>query len=140
MENFVKITISTQINTSIEKVWECFNSPEHVVNWNAASDDWHCPKSTNDLRIGGSFNHTMAAKDGSFSFDFEGVYNNIKTNESIAYSLADGRQILVTFEKSGDGVIVTEIFDSENENPIEMQQASWQAILDRFKAYVEGAN
>ncbi len=140
MENFVKITISTQINTSIEKVWECFNSPEHVVNWNAASDDWHCPKSTNDLRIGGSFNHTMAAKDGSFSFDFEGVYNDIKTNESIAYSLADGRQILVTFEKSGDGVIVTEVFDAETENPIEMQQAGWQAILDRFKAYVEGAN
>ncbi len=140
MENFVKITISTQINTSIEKVWGCFNSPEHVVNWNAASDDWHCPKSTNDLRIGGSFNHTMAAKDGSFSFDFEGVYNDIKTNESIAYSLADGRQILVTFEKSGDGVIVTEVFDAETENPIEMQQAGWQAILDRFKAYVEGAN
>ena len=73
MENFVKITVSTTINESIDKVWDCFNNPDHVVNWNAASDDWYCSKSTNDLRVGGSFNHTMSARDGSFSFDFEGV-------------------------------------------------------------------
>lgn len=137
MSNFTKITVSATVNAPIEKVWDCFNNPEHVVNWNAASDDWHCPKSTNDLRVGGSFNHTMAARDGSFSFDFEGIYSAIKTNESIAYGLSDGRQILVTFEKSGDSVIVTELFDAETENPIEMQQAGWQAILDRFKGYVE---
>jgi uncharacterized protein YndB with AHSA1/START domain len=137
MSNFTKITVSATVNAPIEKVWDCFSNPEHVVNWNAASDDWHCPKSTNDLRVGGSFNHTMAARDGSFSFDFEGIYSAIKTNESIAYGLSDGRQILVTFEKSGDSVIVTELFDAETENPIEMQQAGWQAILDRFKSYVE---
>lgn len=137
MKNFTKITVSATVNAPIEKVWDCFSNPEHVVNWNAASDDWHCPKSTNDLRVGGSFNHTMAARDGSFSFDFEGIYSAIKTNESIAYGLSDGRQILVTFEKSGDSVIVTELFDAETENPIEMQQAGWQAILDRFKGYVE---
>jgi uncharacterized protein YndB with AHSA1/START domain len=137
MEKFTKITVTNSINAPIEKVWVCFNIPEHVVNWNFASDDWFCPKSTNDLRVGGSFNHTMAARDGSFSFDFEGVYNDIKTNESLAYGLADGRQILVTFEKSGESVVVTEVFDAETENPVEMQQAGWQAILDNFKGYVE---
>ncbi len=134
---FTKITISATINAPIETVWDCFNNPEHVIHWNAASDDWHCPKSTNDLRVGGSFNHTMAARDGSFSFDFEGVYSAITVNKSIAYGLSDGRQILVTFEQGGESVIVTEVFDAETENPIEMQQAGWQAILDRFKGYVE---
>lgn len=138
MENFTKITISATVFASIEKVWDCFNNPEHVVNWNFASNDWYCPKSTNDLQVGGSFNHTMAARDGSFSFDFEGVYSAITVNKSIAYGLSDGRQILVTFEQNGDSVIVTEVFDAETENPIEMQKGGWQAILDNFKTYVEG--
>lgn len=138
MQNLTKITVSATIKASLEKVWESFNDPKHVVNWNAASDDWHCPNSINDLRVGGSFNHTMAARDSSFSFDFEGVYSAITNYESLAYSLSDGRQILVTFEQSSDSVIVKELFDAETENPIEMQQAGWQAILDRFKGYVEG--
>jgi uncharacterized protein YndB with AHSA1/START domain len=137
MENFIKITVSTTINASIEKVWECFNNPEHVVNWNFASPDWHCPKSTNDLRVGEGFNHTMAARDGSFSFDFEGKYLEIKPLELIHYDLADGRNIYVHFEKIGDSTKVTEIFDAETENSIELQQGGWQAILDNFKGYVE---
>jgi uncharacterized protein YndB with AHSA1/START domain len=137
MEKFIQITVSSNINASIEKVWNCFNSPEHIVHWNAASDDWHCPKSTNNLVVGGSFCNTMAAKDGSFSFDFEGIYSSVNANYSLAYGLADGRQIEVIFEETGDSVLVTEIFDAETENPIEMQKAGWQAILDNFKNYVE---
>jgi uncharacterized protein YndB with AHSA1/START domain len=138
MENFTKITVSTTIDVPIEKVWECFNEPEHVMNWNYASPDWHCPKSTNDLRVGGSFNHTMAAKDGSFSFEFEGKYLEIKPLELIHYDLVDGRNIFVNFEKTGDKTKVTEIFDAETENSIELQKAGWQAILDNFKTYIEG--
>ena len=140
MEEFVKITVSTTINATVEKVWECFNEPNHVVNWNFAAPEWHCPKSSNDLRVGGKFNHTMAAKDGSFSFDFEGKYLEIKHLELIHYDLVDGRNIYVTFEKEGNATKVTEVFDAETENTIELQKGGWQAILNNLKGYIESLN
>jgi len=132
-----KITVATTVQTDIDKAWACWTLPEHITQWTFASDDWHCPKATNDLRTGGKFSSTMAAKDGSMSFDFEGIYDEVIEKQKIAYSLADGRQIEVLFETDGTSTKITETFDPENENSAEMQRAGWQAILDNFKKHAE---
>ena len=134
-----QITVTTLVEAAIEHVWECWTNPDHIMEWNHASDDWHCPAATNDLTVGGTFSSTMSANDGSTSFDFEGTYTDIIENERIEYSLADGRHISVTFEEEDDKIRVTEVFDAESENPIEMQQAGWQAILYNFRDYTEAS-
>ena len=134
-----QITVTTLVEAAIEHVWECWTNPDHIMEWNHASDDWHCPAATNDLTVGGTFSSTMSANDGSASFDFEGTYTDIVEYERIEYSLADDRHISVTFEEEDDKIRVTEVFDAEGENPIEMQQAGWQAILDNFRDYTEAS-
>lgn len=132
-----KITVETTVKSPIEKTWMLWTSPEHITKWNNASDDWHTPRAENDLRVGGKFLLRMEAKDGSFGFDFEGVYDQVKTNELISYTMSDGRKTTITFSTLGNETKVTETFDAENQNSIEMQRAGWQAILDNFKKYVE---
>lgn len=131
------LTVQNNINAPLEKVWQYWSEPEHIVNWNHASDDWHSPKAENDLRTGGRFVSTMAAKDGSMSFDFEGVYDEVIPQQRIAYTMADGRKVEVTFKSNDDSTEVIEAFEAENIHSLEMQQAGWQAILDNFKKYVE---
>jgi uncharacterized protein YndB with AHSA1/START domain len=131
------ITVETTVNAPITKVWNYWSQPDHITKWCQASPDWHAPYADNDLRTGGKFKTTMAAKDGSFSFDFGGVYSDVKEHSLIAYDLEDGRQVNITFEDLGDSVKITETFDPENENPIEMQRGGWQAILDSFKKHTE---
>jgi uncharacterized protein YndB with AHSA1/START domain len=131
------ITVETSINAPIEKVWEYWNEPEHITGWAFASDDWEAPAAENDLRVGGKFKTTMAAKDKSESFDFTGVYTIVNVNRLIEYDLDDGRHVRVEFTKVPGGVKVVEIFDPENENSAELQRSGWQAILDNFKKYVE---
>jgi uncharacterized protein YndB with AHSA1/START domain len=138
METALKsITVETTVNAPVEKVWTCWNEPKHITQWCAASDDWHAPQAENDLRTGGKFSTTMAAKDGSFSFDFGGVYTNVEANKLIEYNIADGRKVKITFSAKGNETTVVETFDPESENPIEMQRGGWQAILDNFKKYTE---
>jgi len=134
------ITIKASINKPVETVWEKWTTPNDIQNWNFATDDWHCPKATNDLRVGGSFVSTMAAKDGSFSFDFSGTYTNVKNNEIIEYTIADGRKVKVMFEDNGNSTNIVSIFEPESVNPLEMQQGGWQAILNNFRKYVESIN
>jgi uncharacterized protein YndB with AHSA1/START domain len=131
------ITVQTIVNAPIEKVWECWNRPEHITGWAFASDDWEAPAAENDLRVGGKFKTRMAAKDGSSGFDFEGVYSQVKEHELIEYDMSDGRHVKVVFEETPEGVRVTETFDPEQENTEELQRSGWQAILDNFKKYVE---
>lgn len=131
------ITIKTTVNATPDKVWRYWTEPDHITNWNFASDDWHSPSATNDLRAGGKFTSRMEAKDGSMGFDFEGVYDEVKPYEHIAYTMADGRKVKVYFKKEGEQTQVTETFDAENQNSIEMQRSGWQAILDNFKKYTE---
>ena len=131
------ITIETTVNASIEKVWQSWTSPEAIQNWCNASPDWHVPHAANDARTGGKFITRMEAKDGSMGFDFEGVYSEVIPHQSIAYGMADGRQVQITFEDYGNAVKVIETFDPENQNPIEMQRGGWQAILDNFQKYTE---
>lgn len=134
---FTRITIESSIHAPIEKVWKYWTSPEHITKWNNASDDWHTPHAENDLRVGGKFLSRMEAKDGSFGFDFEGVYDEVIIHEKIAYSMSDGRTVDTTFIKQGDQTKVVSTFDAENQNSLEMQRGGWQAILDNFKKYVE---
>lgn len=131
----MQITVSVTVPAPIERVWSAYITPEDIVKWNAASDDWHTTKSRVDLRVGGQFSSRMEAKDGSFGFDFEGVYTKIVPHELIEYSFGD-REAKVTFDKSNDGVTVTVLFDAEDENEVDMQRQGWQAILDNFKKHV----
>lgn len=133
-----KITVEAIINAPIEKVWDMWNKPEHVTKWCFASDDWHAPHAENDLRVGGKGKTTMAAKDGSFSFDFESNYTKIKEKEIIEYSIPDGREVTIQFSQTPNGIKIVETFDAEGINPVEMQKQGWQAILNNFKKYVEG--
>jgi uncharacterized protein YndB with AHSA1/START domain len=137
MATFNKLSVSAIINQNIDKVWQHWNEPQHITKWYQASDDWHAPYAENNLSIGGQFKTTMAAKDGSFSFDFAGEYTEVTPLESIAYILADDRTAQIKFENLGNTVKITEVFDAETENSLELQQGGWQAILDSFKKYSE---
>jgi uncharacterized protein YndB with AHSA1/START domain len=131
------ITVEATVKAPAEKVWKLWNEPQHITKWCAASDDWHAPHAENDLRKDGKFKTTMAAKDGSFSFDFEGVYTNVQPHKLIEYAMSDGRKVQIKFAGNGNETKVIETFDPENQNPIEMQRGGWQAILDNFKKYSE---
>lgn len=131
------ITVKNTVNAPVEKVWEYFTKPGHVIKWNNASDDWHTPTAQNDLRVGGNFLYRMEAKDGSFGFDFSGTYDDVKNYELIKYTIADGRKVKVYFTGDGNKTQVTETFEAENMNSIELQKTGWQAILDNFKRYTE---
>lgn len=131
------ITISADIHAPIEDVWTCWTEPTHITQWNHASDDWHSPSATNDLRVGGTFVSRMEAKDGSTGFDFGGTYTDVAIHERIAYAMDDGRTVTVDFHGHGDHTHITETFDPESSNSREVQQQGWQAILDNFKRYIE---
>lgn len=132
-----RIEIEASVNARVETVWNVYNSAEDIMQWNHASEDWHCTGSTNDLRIGGKFKHRMEAKDGSFGFDFEGVYTELVPFKKIAYKMADGRSVDINFESKKNHTDLLIRFDPETENPIDMQKQGWQAILNNFKKYVE---
>ena len=134
---FEKITIEATINASPAKVWEYYTQPDHITKWNFADPSWCCPSASNDLRVGGKYSARMEAKDGSFGFDFEAIYDEVQAPNKMAYTLGDGRTVKVTFEKEGSSTKVTTSFDAETENPIEMQKDGWQAILNNFKSYTE---
>lgn len=136
MEN-TKITVSEIVEADTKKVWDYWTKPEHITNWNFASDDWHCPKAENDLRVGGTYSARMEAKDGSFGFDFEAVYDEVLSQEKITYTMTDGRVATTHFEDLGDKTKVTTTIDAENENPVDMQIDGWQAIINNFKKYAE---
>jgi uncharacterized protein YndB with AHSA1/START domain len=132
------ITIEANINAPVEKVWKLWTTPEDIIQWNAASEDWHTTRAENDLKSGGKFLSRMEAKDGSFGFDFGGTYDEVKPHNLIAYTLDDDRKVKVSFAPAGNGTKVTSIFEPEKTNPIELQRGGWQAILDNFKKYAEG--
>ena len=131
------ITVQTRVNAPLEKVWECWTQPEHITQWCQASEDWHAPYADNDLKEGGRFTTTMAAKDGSMSFDFAGEYTKVEDLKFISYTLDDDRKVTVSFEADGNATRIVEKFEPEQANSPELQQAGWQSILDNFKNYTE---
>lgn len=134
------ITVEQTIEAPVSKVWEYWTKPEHITKWNNASDDWHTPRAENDLREGGMFSARMEAKDGSMGFDFGGIYDAVRHNEYIEYTMGDGRKVKVNFDAKGDSTYVRESFEAETMHSEEMQRAGWQAILDSFKKYTEASS
>ncbi|RFA29226.1 ATPase [Alkalilimnicola ehrlichii] len=133
----MKITIETVVKAELHKVWEAWNNPADIKQWNSAQDDWHTVRSVVDLREGGKFLSRMEAKDGSVGFDFEGTYTRVVPYRSIEYRMSDGREVGIEFVERADGILVKETFDAETENSPELQRTGWQAILDNFGRYVE---
>ncbi|MBN8538426.1 MAG: SRPBCC family protein [Deltaproteobacteria bacterium] len=132
-----KIQIEATISTTLPKVWQYWTEPNHITQWNFAVPEWCCPRATNDLSVGGKYSARMEAKDGSFGFDFEAIYNEVIIQKKLAYTLTDGRKVVTSFERVGDATKVTTVFDAENQNPVEMQKNGWQSILNNFKKYAE---
>jgi len=135
----LKITIEKFVNSDINTVWNTWNNPEDIKQWNAASDDWHTTESRVDLREGGEFSARMEAKDGSMGFDFGGTYTSVVPQELIEFKLADERMVRVEFAVQDDGTYITETFEAENENDPELQRQGWQSILDAFARHVEAS-
>ena len=131
------ITIRVELNSTIEKAWDFWTNPEHIVHWNFASENWHCPSAVNDTKEGGKFSWRMEAKDGSFGFDFMGVYTKVVPQKLLQYGLGDGRPVSVQFEQIDDKIIVSETFQGEDVNTLERQREGWQCILNNYKLYVE---
>jgi uncharacterized protein YndB with AHSA1/START domain len=131
------ITVETTVKAPISKVWEYWNEPSHIVHWAFAADDWESPFAEKDLRVGGTFKTTMAAKDKSASFDITGTFTAVENNKLIEYDMSDGRHVKEAFIQEPEGVKVVVTFDPENENPEEMQRTGWQTISDNFKKYTE---
>jgi uncharacterized protein YndB with AHSA1/START domain len=131
------ITVRSSVYAPVEKVWRKWITPESIVKWNNASEDWHTPRATNDFRKDGRFSYRMEAKDGSMGFDFEGTYDRIIENKQIDYTIGDGRKVKVTFASDGNKTEIIESFEAENTNSVEMQRNGWQSIMDNFKKYAE---
>lgn len=132
-----KITVSTSVNAKPEKVWKYWTEPQHITQWCTASADWHTPRAENDVTEGGRFVTRMEAKDGSMGFDFGGTNNIVREREYLSYTMDDGRTAEVIFTPVGSHVEITETFEAEDVNPVEMQRSGWQAILDNFKKHTE---
>lgn len=129
------LTIGCRVQAPIEKVWAAWTEPAHIIRWNHASDDWHCPRAENDLRAGGKFLFRMEERDGSNGFDFSGKYTEVKPFEKIAYILDDGRRVEVLFTAQEEETSITFSFGAEKSLSIQLQQQGWQAILDNFSDY-----
>jgi uncharacterized protein YndB with AHSA1/START domain len=132
----MKITVETTVRSTPETVWRAWTTPDDIVKWNAASDDWHTTAASVDLRVGGAFSSRMEAKDGSFGFDFAGIYTKVEPFRTLEFSFGD-RVATVEFTPTENGVLVRETFDAEETHSPEMQEAGWQAILNNFARHVE---
>jgi uncharacterized protein YndB with AHSA1/START domain len=131
-----KITVQTKIQAPLEKVWQLYTEPQHITEWNFATNEWCCPKAKNDLQKGGEFSFRMEANDGSMGFDFIGIYDKVVENQLISYKIEDGRLVEVEFLKQGNEVVLKQTFEAEGTHSDEQQKNGWQAILDNFKNYV----
>jgi uncharacterized protein YndB with AHSA1/START domain len=133
----MRITVEAVVKARLKQVWDAWNDPADIKQWNSAQDDWHTTRASVDLREGGKFLSRMESRDGSEGFDFEGTYIRIVPNKTIEYRMGDDRQVKVEFVERPDGVLVRESFEIENENPPEVQRQGWQAILNNFARHVE---
>ena len=137
MEKREFLEVSAEISASLATVWDNWTQAAHVVNWNFAHPSWCCPKADVDFRVGGASTYRMEAKDGSFGFDLKATFLEIEPLAFIATELEDGRKVEVKFIKGENFVVLQQRFEPEQENPLDLQQGGWQAILNQFKTYCE---
>jgi len=133
----MKIEVEVLVKADLQVVWDSWNNPSDIMQWNTASDDWHTTSSTVDLRVGGRFSSRMEAKDGTAGFDFGGTFMKVEAPMLLMYRMNDGREVNVQFREMSGGVLVKEEFDAELENNPELQRDGWQAILNNFAHHVE---
>ena len=140
METIVRptLTITTTVEHTVDRVWNLWVTPRHILKWNMASPEWRCSFAENDLKAGGRFLFRMAAKDGSESFDYTGTYQSAVPRSRLSYTLDDGRKVSVVLTPEGSGTRITETFEAESTHTLEQQQQGWQAVLEHFKSYAEG--
>jgi uncharacterized protein YndB with AHSA1/START domain len=138
-ENPIVLTVEATVDATIQQIWEYWTEPKHIMNWNTASPDWFTPRAENDLRVGGQFSSRMEARDGSFGFDFGGTYTTVDHHKKIAYVMSDGRRVSIDFVKQDKDYKITESFDAEETNSLELQQDGWQAIMNSYKNYTESS-
>ena len=136
-DNSKFIAVQTGIKSTIDKVWECWTQPEHIINWNFANEDWCCPIAENDVKPNGKFSWRMEAKDGTIGFNFEGTYDEVIEKELLTYKIEDGRLVTIEFMPKDNEIVLKESFEAEGTNSDDQQRAGWQAILENFKHYVE---
>jgi len=131
--------ISTEIYVSapVSVVFDAWVNPSHIVNWYFASDDWCCPNAELDCRVGGTFSIRMEAKDQSFGFDFNGTFTAVEQEKQLQYILEDGRHVELNLTPTAEGTHIDWKFEPETQNPEDLQQQGWQAVLTHFKAYLE---
>ena len=135
--DFRKITVQAEILVTKSKAWDYYTLPEHIVNWNFASDEWHCPRASNELVVGGTYSTRMEAKFGEIGFDFGGIYTEVRLQEGFTFKLPDDREVTVNFFEKGEHTRVQVIFDAETENSLTLQKQGWQTILNQYKKYTE---
>lgn len=135
-----KVTVSNTIAQNVSNTWELWTSPEHIMNWNFATPEWHCPKAENELSVGGRFDYHMAAKDGTMDFDYCGTFTTVDAPKLLEFKLDDGRYVSVRFIDLDERTEVIETFDVEDVNSVDLQRHGWQAILDNFKTYAESVD
>lgn len=135
MQNSIEIRAHVAADT--KKVWDYYTNPIHITKWNFADPSWHCPSAKVNLTKGGTYLARMEAKDGSFGFDFEAIFDEIKEFQFFSYTMTDQRKVTVAFIDNQSNTELIVKFEPENENPIEMQKDGWQSILNNFKQYVE---
>lgn len=140
MTQVTRITVQATANAPVAKVWKAWNTPEDIIQWNSADPSWHCPSSEVDLRTGGKFKNRMEARDGSFGFDFEGIFDTVELFKEITYTMGDGRMATTLFAEQDGKTHIETTFDAETENAPEFQQQGWQAILNNFVKYVESTD
>ncbi len=131
----MKITVETLVRAPAARVWQAYTTPADIVQWNAASADWHTTQASVDLRVGGEFSSRMEAKDGSFGFDFAGTYNQVIPEQLLEYRFGD-RTARVEFTTAADGTTVRVTFEAETTHSVAQQQEGWQAILNNFARHV----
>jgi len=140
MTQKARITVEAVASAPVAEVWKAWNTPEDIIQWNTPDPSWHTPTSENDLRAGGKFKNRMEAKDGSFGFDFEGIYDTVELHKEITYTMGDGRQATTIFAEQDGITSIATTFDPETENDPEFQKQGWQSILNSFVKYVESKN
>ena len=135
----MKVTIQAVADASPERCWHAAVTPSAIRQWNTASPDWYCPSAAVDLRVGGRMESRMEARDGSMGFDFGATFTAIEAPHRLEYRLDDDRHVSLVLEAAEAGTRITQTFDAETENDVEMQRAGWQSILDSFARYAEAA-
>ena len=138
MNNMKEIIVKTEIKATSEDVWQLWTQPEHIVNWNFATDEWRCPGAVNEIYPGGRFSWRMEAKDGSMGFDFCGEYIDVLEQSLIKKKLDDNRIVKIEFVAKNGSTQIIQTFEADDNDP-ELQRKGWQAILDNFKKYVESS-